>query len=110
MKKQLNNRKYGQNNGGKLIGGGIDRWFVKHLRSSRDLFHEVLGWAIDVNNLEGLDQEGVQKIWVIDFDTDIIYQATLSDFAEYGLPVHGSQERQICLPIQYWSISRGELP
>ncbi len=90
----------------KVVEIGIERRFQKFVRSPTHLINEVLGWAIDMNTLEELDQEDVQDIWVIDTDTGLGYQASLSDFAVYGLPVHNSQDRQLCLPLQYWSVSR----
>jgi hypothetical protein len=89
----------------KEVGIVVNGRYEKHAHSLLNLYHEVPGWAIEVNILEQLDQEGVQDIQIIDADTGVIYQATLSDFAKYGLPVHGSRDRQLCLPLQYWSIS-----
>jgi hypothetical protein len=89
----------------KEAGIVIDGRYEVHAHSLLNLYHEVPGWAIEVNILEQLDQEGVQDIQKIDADTGVIYQATLPDFAKYGLPVHDSQDRQLCLPLQNWSIS-----
>ena len=90
---------------GKVIGYIKNCVFEARRYSSQHLFWSVPGWAISVNVLEYLDEEGVQDIKIVDGDTRKKYTAKLSDFRQSGVPINHRGDTQLCLPLSCWKIT-----
>jgi hypothetical protein len=79
--------------------------FSKRVRGSSHMLRTVPGWAIDVDVLAALDDEGVEILAIEDIETGIIYETTLVCMRDNGLPVHFYKHgRQICLHLSFWNI------
>jgi hypothetical protein len=91
--------------GGKIIGSIVNGRLVKRVRQSRHLYRKIPGWSFSIDVLETLDDLDIQRIWVIDQETEKTYKAALSDFQRYGVFVNNGGDVQLCLPLDRWIIS-----
>ena len=93
--------------GKKLIGIIDGQLFKKNVRGSRHMLLRVPGWAIDIDVLELLDEEGVTEIRIHDKETKKVYRASLLDFLAYGVPYHHPlYGPQLCLPLECWKTNK----
>lgn len=82
-----------------------DLCLIKRARASRHMLRNPHGWAWDTRILEEAKEKGVFIVYIIDEDTNTVYEAPLDEFWAHGQRIDRGHGEQICLPLKYWQIT-----
>jgi hypothetical protein len=92
--------------GGFMSGQVFTLWVVGSLL----LLKETHSWALDMDLLEGLSNDDVEIIEIVDIAKGQIYTATLLDFQKNGVPyLHAEYGPQLCLSLSFWKVTSIEV-
>ena len=108
MKDYLSNPKEGlplKNSKGYEIARIIGDELVKYVHGSRHMLQSPRGWSIDVTCLEQALAAGVQRVVIIDLETNRVYTAPLTSFWGEGQFIDRGYGAQVCLILEYWTIT-----
>ncbi len=90
------------NSRGRVIGRIEGGWLVKRgLDPKRHQLRKPPAWATDAEHLR-LPIRGVRLVCV----DGSVWEAPLSAFERYGLPVNRGFGKQVALPLKWWTVRR----
>lgn len=93
------------NDAGKIVGWKEGNAICKNVIASKHMLRKPPGWAWDKSIIiQGL-RDGCTLAIIFENEKNKIFNAKLENFLRYGVEFDRGFGVQICLPIQYWSVS-----
>lgn len=92
--------------GEKIVGEIWGDEFQKYVHSSRHFLRVPPAIAFDVSVLSKAIKLGVERIKVVDLDTNQVFRTTMSLVKEKGFEIDRGYGRQIALVMNYWQVEK----
>ena len=96
--------------GARVVGEVVGDEFVKKVHSKRHFLRKPPAIAFDIESIETAKSLGATSVKIVDLDTGIIYQVTISLLLQQGFLFNRGFGNQIGLPLKYWSCQRLQQP
>ena len=87
---------------GRIIGSFDGTTLRLKRKRSRHLFHALNSWCVDIATLVRAADAGIERVVIEDTETGEVYETTLDDFLNLGVPVDHGSGAQLALPLRYW--------